>query len=60
MANYVSKYPDGAAVDEALDKGKTAYERTEKMYTKSEVDALIAELTNRIAALEAAAPETEV
>lgn len=52
MANYVSKYPDGAAVDEALDKGKTAYERTEEMYTKSEVDALIQELTDRITALE--------
>lgn len=52
MADYISKYADGAAVDEALDKGKTAYERTEKMYTKTEVDAMMQELVDRITALE--------
>lgn len=52
MADYISKYADGAAVDEALDKGVQAYNRTEQMYTKTEVDAMMQELTDRITALE--------
>lgn len=52
MDNYISKYADGAAVDAALDKGVRAYERTEQMYTKSEVDAMMQGLVDRITALE--------
>lgn len=52
MDDYISKYADGAAVDAALDKGVQAYERTEQMYTKSEVDAMMQKLTDRITALE--------
>lgn len=52
MADYISKYADGAAVDAALDKGVQAYERTGEMYTKSEVDAMIQELADRITASE--------
>lgn len=52
MANYISKYLTGKDVDEALDKGVQAYERTEQMYTKTEVDAMVQELTDRITALE--------
>lgn len=52
------KYADASAVEAALDKGMQAYERTEQMYTKSEVDAMIQELTDRITALETPA-ETE-
>lgn len=52
MDDYISKYADGAAVDAALDKGVRAYERTEQMYTKTEVDAMMQELANRITALE--------
>ena len=52
MANYISKYLTGRDVDTALDKGVRAYERTEQMYTKTEVDAMIQELVDRITALE--------
>lgn len=52
MADYISKYADGAAVDAALDKGVQAYDRTEQMYTKTEVDAMMQELADRITALE--------
>lgn len=52
MVDYISKYADGAAVDAALDKGVQAYDRTEQMYTKTEVNAMIQELVDRITALE--------
>lgn len=52
MDDYISKYADGAAVDAALDKGVRAYERTEQMYTKTEVDAMMQGLVDRITALE--------
>ena len=52
MDDYISKYADGAAVDAALDKGMQAYDRTEQMYTKTEVDAMMQELADRITALE--------
>lgn len=52
MANYISKYLTGKDVDEALDKGIQAYNRTEQMYTKTEVDAMMQELADRITALE--------
>lgn len=52
MANYISKYLTGKDVDEALDKGVRAYERTEQMYTKTEVDVMMQELADRITALE--------
>ena len=52
MANYISKYLTGRDVDTALDKGVRAYERTEQMYTKTEVDAMMQELVDRITALE--------
>lgn len=52
MDDYISKYADGAAVDAALDKGVQAYDRTEQMYTKTEVNAMIQELVDRITALE--------
>jgi hypothetical protein len=48
----LAKYADASAVEAALDKGAQAYERTEQMYTKSEVDAMIQELANRITAIE--------
>ena len=51
MADYISKYADGAAVDAALDKGVQAYDRTEQMYTKTEVDAMMQALSDRITAL---------
>lgn len=52
------KYADASAVEAALDKGVQAYERTEQMYTKSEVDAMMQELADRITVLETPA-ETE-
>ena len=52
MANYISKYLTGKDVDEALDKGVQAYNRTEQMYTKTAVDAMMQELVDRITALE--------
>ncbi len=48
----LAKYADASAVETALDKGVQAYDRTEQMYTKAEVDAMIQELTDRITALE--------
>lgn len=48
----LARYADASAVEAALDKGMQAHERTEQMYTKSEVDAMMQELADRITALE--------